>query len=99
MNAYTLTLTGAADEVREFAKSDEGSAWDADYYDRVCELVRNIRDQPTDELAERFLDLLMWMIVDGGPVVGLGLSKSISEAAAAMQRKRAHVRKKNRNLR
>ena len=99
MNAYTLTLTGAADEVREFAKSDQGSAWDADYYDRVCELVRNIRDQPTDELAERFLDLLMWMIVDGGPVVGLGLSKSISEAAAAMQRKRAHVRKKNRNLR
>lgn len=92
MNTYTSILAGAEDEIREFVNSDDGALWDAKWYDRVSDLVRRIREQSTDEEAERLLDMLMRMIVDSGPL-GKGFGRSIDQAADAMQRKRkrAHV--------
>ena len=95
MNSYTGILAGAEDEVREFANSDDGAPWDAKWYKGVSDLVRRIREQSTDEEAERLLDMLMWMIVDSGPL-GKGFGRSIDQAADAMQRKRkrAHIERR-----
>lgn len=95
MNSYTGILAVAEDEVREFATSDDGAAWSAKWYDQVSDLIWRIKEQTKDDEAERLLDMLMWMIVDSGPL-GKGFGRSIDQAAEAMQRKRkrAHIKRR-----
>lgn len=87
MNSYGQHLANATEEVRAFAATEEGRKWETKWYDQIVSLVDEVRAQPTDEEAERCLDMLMWAIVDSGPL-GKGFAPSIGRAADAMQRKR-----------
>ena len=87
MNAYSKTLAGAADELRAFAGTDAGRYWDSVWYDRLIDLTSKTIDAPTDADAESCLDMVLWDIVDSGPLVA-PCSPSISAAADAMQRRR-----------
>lgn len=92
MNSYTDILANAEHEVREFAQTEKGLQWDTEWYDQICELARRIRIQESNDDAERLMDMMMWSIVDSGPL-GCGFAPSIDRAADAMQRrrKRAHI--------
>ena len=87
MNSYADILAKAEEEVREFALAEKGAQWDARWYDQICDLVRRIRTQESNDDAERLIDMLMWSIVDSGPL-GCGFAPSIDRAADAMQRRR-----------
>ena len=95
MNLYTQHLVGTVEEIRAFASSDEGRKYDAQWYDQIESLVSKVCIQSSDEEAERYLDMLMWCIVDSGPL-GKGFAPSIDRAADAMQRKRKRAFKKKR---
>lgn len=90
MNSYAQHLVGAVAEVRSFASTDEGRKWDSEWYQQIESLVGKICTQTTDDEAERYLDMLMWCIVDSGPL-GKGFAPSIDRAADAMQRKRKRI--------
>jgi hypothetical protein len=87
VNAYSKTLAGAANELRAFAGTEAGSSWDSVWYDRLIALTTKTIDAPTDADAERYLDMVLWHIVDSGPLAA-PCSSSISAAAEAMQRRR-----------
>lgn len=92
MNSYADILANAEQEVWVFALSEKGTQWDAQWYDRICELVGRIRTQESNDEAERLIDMLMWSIVDSG-ALACGFAPSIDRVADAMQRrrKRAHI--------
>jgi hypothetical protein len=77
----------ALGEVRAFSSSDEGARWELQWYQQITDLIEKAETAPTDEEAERYLDMLLWYIVDSGPV-RKGFSPSIEKAADAMQRRR-----------
>ena len=87
VNSYTNILAKAPQEVRAFADTDSGQRWDAGWYQSVLELTQKVADAPTEPEAERYLDMLLWCIVDSGPL-GVGFAPSIDAAADAMQRRR-----------
>ena len=95
MNSYAQHLVGAVEEIRSFSSTDEGRKWDAQWYHQIESLVDKVSAQNSDDEAERYLDMLMWCIVDSGPL-GLGFAPSIDRAADAMQRKRKRVFKERR---
>ncbi|OIR01848.1 hypothetical protein GALL_161500 [mine drainage metagenome] len=87
MNSYAQYLARAAEEIRIFAASKDGSQWGSQWYEQISDLTEKTRAASTDEAAERYLDMLLWCIVDSGPL-GKGFAPSIDIAADAMQRKR-----------
>jgi len=87
MNSYTAILSTADDEIRKFALSESGAQSDTRWYDRICELVEQVRVQQSNSEAERILDVVMRMIVDSCPL-GSGFAPAIGAAADAMQRRR-----------
>ena len=87
MNSYSQHLVNAVAEIRAFASSDAGRKYDSQWYEQIESLIGKVCAQTTDEEAERYLDMLMWCIVDSGPL-GEGFAPSIDRAADAMQRKR-----------
>jgi hypothetical protein len=87
MNSYAQHLAPAAEEIRTFAATEEGRKWDSQWYQQIEDLTGKTKAAPTDEAAERYLDMLLWCIVDSGPL-GKGFAPSIDRAADAMQRKR-----------
>ena len=95
VNAYTNILASVPREVLAFADTESGQRWDAGWYRRVLDLSQKAADAPTELEAERYLDMLLWCIVDSGPV-GVGFAPSIDSAADAMQRlrKRAFIDRK-----
>jgi hypothetical protein len=95
MNSYADILADAEEEVREFALTKNGAQWNNQWYDQICDLVRRIRTQESNDDAERLIDMLMWSVVDSGPL-GCGFAPSIDRAADAMQRrrKRAHIERR-----
>ncbi len=95
MNPYAGHLTAAADEVRAFAVTKEGRNWDSQWYDQIFPLANKVQTAPTESEAERYLDMIMWAIVDSGPV-GKGFAPSIERAADAMQRRRKKAFKERR---
>jgi len=95
MNPYADILSTAAEEIRAFAATEEGRRWESQWYDRVLSLVDKVRIQPTTSEAERYLDMVMWAIVDSGPL-GKGFGPSIDRAADAMQRRRKQEFKERR---
>ena len=86
MNSYLKYLETSADEIRAFAAGEEGKQCDSEWYRQIFDLTEKTRIAPTDEDAERYLDMLLWCIVDSGP--NKGFAPSIDIAADAMQRKR-----------
>jgi hypothetical protein len=95
MNSYAQHLEPAAAEIRSFASSEEGRKWDSQWYQQIEDLAAKTKAAPTDEEAERYLDMLLWCIVDSGPL-GKGFAPSIDRAADAMQRKRKRQFKERR---
>lgn len=93
MNSYTRHLDPAKAEILRFAASEEGDRWPASSYEQLIDLVEKTQNAPTDEAAERYLDMLLWSIVDSGP---LEISPSVDIAAEAMQRKRKRLFRENR---
>jgi hypothetical protein len=87
MNSYSQHLAVAAEEIQAFAATEEGRKWDSPWYRQIADLTEKTKAAPTDEEAERYLDMLLWCIVDSGPL-GKGFAPSIEVAADAMQRKR-----------
>src|SRR5437764_15308848 len=87
MNSYTQPLALAVEEIRSFVASEEGKKWDSQWYQQIQDLTEKTKAAQTDEQAERYLDMLLWCIVDSGPL-GKGFAPSIDIAADAMQRKR-----------
>ena len=87
MNSYAQYLVPAADEIRAFGATEEGRKRDSQWYQQVADLAEKTKAAPTDEEAERYLDMLLWCVVDSGPV-GKDFAPSIDIAADAMQRKR-----------
>jgi hypothetical protein len=87
VNSYSQHLVDAVAEIRAFASSDAGRACDSRWYEQIESLVGKVCAQTTDEEAERYLDTLMWRIVDSGPL-DQNFAPSIDRAADAMQRKR-----------
>ena len=94
MNPYADILATAADEVRAFAVTDDGRRLESQWHDQVLSLIEKVRIQPTTLDAERYLDMLMWAIVDSGPLCK-GFT-TIDRAAAAMQRRRKQEFKERR---
>jgi hypothetical protein len=95
VNSYAQHLTDAVAEIRAFATTDEGRKCDSQWYEQIESLVGKVCAQTADEEAERYLDMLMWCIVDSGPL-GQGFAPSIDRAADAMQRKRKRAFKERR---
>jgi|APSaa5957512622_1039677.scaffolds.fasta_scaffold102273_2 hypothetical protein len=95
MNSYTEHLEPAPEEIRAFASSETGADWDEGWYQQIESLVQKAADASDDDGAERYLDMLLWCIVDSGPL-GKGFAPSIDKAADAMQRKRKQAFKKQR---
>ena len=87
MNSYTKYLETSAEEIRAFAAGEEGKQCDSEWYQQIIDLAEKTCIAPTDDEAERYLDMLLWCIVDSGPL-GKGFAPSIDIAADAMQRKR-----------
>lgn len=95
MNSYAQHLEPAIREVRAFAASEEGKKWDLQWYSTIEDLIAKTRSAETEDGAERYLDMLLWCIVDSGPL-GKGFAPSIDVAADAMQRKRKRQFKERR---
>jgi hypothetical protein len=87
MNSYAPHLAPALDQIRAFAVTEEGKKWDSQWYEQIADLTEKTKTASTDEEAERYLDMLLWCIVDSGPL-GKDFAPSIDIAADAMQRKR-----------
>ena len=87
MNFYSQHLATTAEEIRAFAISEVGRKWDSQWYQQIENLTEKAKAATTDDEAERYLDMLLWCIVDSGPL-GKGFAPSIDRAADAMQRKR-----------
>jgi hypothetical protein len=87
MNSYVQRLEPAKEEILAFAASEDGKKWDAAWYSTIEDLVEKARGAASDEAAERYLDMLLWCIVDSGPLKK-EFAPSIDRAADAMQRKR-----------
>ena len=87
MNSYSQHLATAVEEIRAFADSDEGKACEPRFYQQMIELTESVKSARSDEEAERFLDMLLWCVVESVPPKK-NFAPSIDIAAAAMQRKR-----------
>jgi hypothetical protein len=87
VNAYTNILASAPQEIQAFAVTQSGQQWDAGWYQSVLDLTQKAADAATEPEAEQYLDMLIWCIVDSGPV-GVGFAPFIGAAADAMQRRR-----------
>ena len=87
MNSYSMYLRQAREEIRIFAASEVGRNRDALWYASIEDLVGKTDSAASDDAAERYLDMLLWCIVDSGPL-GKEFAPSIDRAADAMQRKR-----------
>lgn len=92
MNSYADIIANVEEEVREFALSEKGAQWDAQWYNRISELVSQIRTQESNDEAEHLIDMLMWSIVDSGPL-SCGFAPSIERVVDAMQRRRKRTRR------
>lgn len=87
MNRYTPLLHNTDAEIESFASGPDGALCGSSWYSEVKRLVQRVKEAQDDLEAEKFLDMVLWSIVDNGPL-GRGFSPSIELAADAMQRKR-----------
>jgi hypothetical protein len=87
MNSYASLLSPAKSEIEQFAVGIHGGQCPPEWYRQIIDLVQKTKGASTDEAAERYLDMLLWCIVDSGPL-GKGFAPSVDIAADAMQRKR-----------
>ena len=84
MNPYASVLQAAPDEVAKFRQSDDGNGFEDPWFDQILDLIEKARLAKTAPDAERYLDMLLWSIVDSGPLT-TGLSDSVEQAARTMQ--------------
>lgn len=83
MNPYTEMLKASLSEIDEFSKTEKGKEWNDDWYKRIKELIVKAAEEKDQDRAEELMDMVMWGIVDSGPL-GCGFAPSIDKAQEAL---------------
>ena len=77
MNQYTKLLNNSLREIDEFFKTEKGKEWDIEWYTRIKTLIVKAAQETNQGQAEKLLDMILWTIVDSGP---LGFAPSLDHA-------------------
>ncbi len=92
MNTYSAHLQKAVTEFGDYAKSEKGKTWPADWFQEMQRLLALAANEPNDGDAERLMKAISYSIIDSGPLDG-SLSPSFSAAQHAAHKKNVNLKR------